>query len=67
MLKQRVYLHLENVAQLNDLNLDLLNLDLFKCAYNSGFARYLFQLFVLLEPDFNCGNDFRNRRICLLL
>ena len=28
------------------------------CANNSGFARYLFQLIVLLKPDFNCGNNF---------
>ena len=27
-------------------------------ANNSGFAGYLFQLIVLLKPDFNCGNDF---------
>ena len=27
------------------------------CANNSGFARYLFQLDVLLKPDFNHGNN----------
>ena len=25
---------------------------------NSGFSRYIFQLSVLLKPDFNCGNNF---------
>ena len=25
---------------------------------NSGFDRYLFQLIVLLKPDFNCDNNF---------
>ena len=25
---------------------------------NSGFARYIFQLVVLLKPDFNWGNIF---------
>ena len=28
------------------------------CANNSGFDKYLFQLIVLLKPDFNCVNDF---------
>ena len=28
------------------------------CANNSGFARYSFQLIVLLKPDFKCGNNF---------
>ena len=50
MLKQKVYLRLENLAQLNDLNLHFVN--------NSGFARYLFQLIVPLRPSFNCGNTF---------
>ena len=27
-------------------------------ANNSGFGRYLFQLFVILKPDFNCGNNY---------
>ena len=52
MLKEKVYLHLENVAQLKFG---------FKFAFhanNSGFDRYLFQLIVLLKPDFNCGNNF---------
>ena len=49
MLKQKVYLPPENVVQLNVLRL---------CANNSGFDRYLFQLIVLLKPDFNCGNNF---------
>ena len=51
MLKQKVYLHLENLTQLN----------LFKfgfCANNFVFGRYLFQLIVPLKPDFNCGNSF---------
>ena len=46
MLKQKVYLHPEN---------------LFKfvfCANNYSFARFLFQLIVLLKPDFNCGSHF---------
>ena len=51
MLKQNVYLHLENLAQLNVLSLHF-------CANNSGFGRYLFQLIVFLKPDFNCGNNF---------
>ena len=48
MLKQKVYLFLESLAQL------------FKFAFsanNSRFAKYLFQLIVLLKPDFNCGNN----------
>ena len=28
------------------------------CANNSGFARYLFLLIVLLNPDFNYGVNF---------
>ena len=28
------------------------------CATNSGLDRYLFQLIVLLKPDFNCGYKF---------
>ena len=28
------------------------------CANNSGFTKYLFQLIVLLKPDFDCGNNF---------
>ena len=28
------------------------------CANNSGFAKYLFQVIVLLKPFFNCGNNF---------
>ena len=28
------------------------------CANNAGFDRYLFQLIVLLKPDFNCDNNF---------
>ena len=51
MLKQKVYLLLKKLVQLSDLNLDF-------CLNNSGFARYLFQLIVLLKPDFNCGNNF---------
>ena len=50
-LKQKVFLHLESLAQLNNLSFDfLLN--------NSGFARYLFQFIFLSKPDFNCDNDF---------
>ena len=49
MLKRKVYLLPENVVQLSDLRL---------CANNSGFDRYLFQLIVLLKPDFNCDNNF---------
>ena len=52
MLKQKVYLFLESLAQLNDL------IKFAFCANISGFARYLFQLIVLLKPDFNCGNNF---------
>ena len=51
MLKQKVYLFLESLAQLNDL------IKFTFCANISGFARYLFQLIVLLKPDFNCGNN----------
>ena len=51
MLKQKAYLFLEDLAQLNDLNLDfvliiLVLLDIF------------FKLIVLLKPDFNWGNNF---------
>ena len=49
MLKQKVYLHLENLVQF------------FKfpfCANNSGFAIYSFQLIALLKPNFNYGNNF---------
>ena len=28
------------------------------CGNNSDFDRYLFQLVVLLKPDFNCGNSY---------
>ena len=49
MLKWKVYLFLESLAQLKFRFL----------ANNSGFAWYLlFQLIVLLKPDFNCGNNF---------
>ena len=36
------------MAQLSDLN----------CDNNSGFDKYLFQLIVLLKPDFNSVNNF---------
>ena len=44
MPEQKVYLFLENLALLSDLN--------------SGFDKYLFQLIVLLKPDLNCVNNF---------
>ena len=43
MPEQKVYLFLDNFALLSDLN--------------SGFDKYLFQLIVLLKPDFNCVNN----------
>ena len=43
MLKQKVYLLPENLAQLNDSNLDCFG------ANNSGFDMYLFQLIILLK------------------
>ena len=51
MLKQKVYLHLESLAQLNNLSFDFLPiipvlLDIYS------------NLFFLLKPDFNCGNSF---------
>ena len=52
MLEQKAYSRLETLTQLN------LNLQ-FKfafCANNAGFARYLFQVIVLVKSDFNCGN-----------
>ena len=49
MLKQKVYLQLEDLVELNDLSFHFVD---------SGFARYLFQLIVLLKPDFNCSNNF---------
>ena len=33
------------------------------CGNNFGFARYLFQLTVLLKPDFNRGNNFELSRV----
>ena len=43
MLTQKVYLLPENLAQLNDSNLDCFG------ANNSGFHMYLFQLIILLK------------------
>ena len=50
-LKQKVYLLLESLAQLNDLSFDFF-------VNNAGVDMYLFQLIVLLKSDFNCGNNF---------
>ena len=33
------------------------------CADNSGFDRYLFQLIILLKPDFDCCNNYALSRI----
>ena len=52
MLKQKLYLHLGNLAQLNDLKCDFVLIN------NCGFGRYLFHHVVLLKPYFNCGNNF---------
>ena len=51
IVKQDVYLLLENLVQLSDSNLDFMLIILV-------FDRYLFQLIVLLKLDFNCGNNF---------
>ena len=46
MPKQRAYLLLENLVQLNGSDLDFVLI-------NSGFDKYLFQLITALKPDFN--------------
>ena len=51
MLKQKVYLFLESLAQLNDLNLLLVPIILVLVDIYSG-------LLFFLKPDFNCGNNF---------
>ena len=47
---QKVYLHLENLEQLSNLDIDFLHV--------FGAEWYLVQLIVLLKPDFNCCNNF---------
>ena len=49
MLKQNVYLLLESLVQLNDLNLDFVLIILV-------LIKYLFQLITLFKPEFNCGS-----------
>ena len=51
MLKQKVYLLLENLVQLSAFKFGF-------CANNSGFDGYLFQMIVLWKPDFNFDNNF---------
>ena len=46
----QVYLFLENLIGLNDLDLDFVIMILVE--------KYLFQLIALLNPDFNCCNNF---------
>ena len=46
----QVYLFLENLIGLNDLDLDFVIMILVE--------KYLFQLIALLSPDFNCCNNF---------
>ena len=56
MLKQKEYLLLENLFQLNDSDFGF-------WANNSGFGRYLFQLITLSKPDFNCCKSFALSRV----
>ena len=57
MLAQKVYLHIENLAQLNDLNLDFVLIILvLQDIYSFVFIHYIYP--VLLKPDFNYGNNF---------
>ena len=46
----QVYLFLENLIQLNDLDLD--------CVIMILVEKYLLQLTALLNPGFNCCNNF---------
>ena len=50
MIKQKVYLLVENLDQLDNLNMF--------CAWFIVLARYLFQSIVLLKPDSNCLRSF---------
>ena len=56
MLKQKIYLLLENLVQLNDSNFG-------SYSNNSDFVRYLFHLIVFLKPDFNCCYNFALFRV----
>ena len=50
MVIQKVYLHLESLAQLNNLSFDLLLIILVLLDIYSNLF--------FLKPDFNCGNNF---------
>ena len=51
MIKQKVYLLLENLDQLRNLNVDF-------CLSVDTLGLHLFQLIFLLKPDFNYSSSF---------